>query len=186
MAFIHGYNLPDRGQWGPIRKPSSCMETPTFAMLEAPPKPEDGEDGFFSSKNLREMLPKSIPPDEKGAVVMNRIADKGFQKFVASEGFKSTPLGSLNEKVQEKTKIEMSLKPEGQQIQHKLKAQVQPFQGEAILSYSGYIGVDVALQPANALQKVKLEEEIFKKKIYFENRQGPIERLQQVGIRWDW
>ncbi len=157
-----------------------------MSSLAPPPVPEPSSDDIFDFKKMNEWLPAQINSDEKGTTVMSKIADNGFQKFMASDRFKTSALGSLNERVKEQTKVEMSLKPTGQELEHKINAQLQPFQGGATVSYRGYFGLDMSFLPASETQKIKIEETIFNKKLYYENIQGPIERLDEVGVRWDW
>ncbi|MEY4617323.1 MAG: hypothetical protein RJB66_2283 [Pseudomonadota bacterium] len=155
-------------------------------MMAPPERPNDPSQSLFELKKINEIIPMDLNPNDSGAVIFNRIADRSFQKIINSDSFKSTPLGAINEKVKEQTKIELSVKPQGDKVAHKLKAQVQPFQQSATLSYSGYIGVDYSFQPANDTQKIKVEEIIADTRVYYETTRGPLERLQQVGVRWDW
>lgn len=170
----------------PERAPNSCMNLMDKGMLAPPERPNLPAQELFEVKKINEVIPLDLKPTDSGMVIFNRIADRSFQKIINSDTFKSTPLGAINEKVKEQTKIELSVKPQGDKVAHKLKAQVQPFQQSATLSYTGYIGVDYSLQPANDTQKIKVEEIIADKRIYYETTQGPLERLQQVGVRWDW
>lgn len=171
---------------GAQRLPASCMNMLDVQMMAPPERPSGSPEDLFDVKKINELLPTDIKHNERGSVVMNKIADRGFQRIITSEQFKSTPIGALNEKVKDQTKIELNLKPDGDQVEHKLKAQVQPFQGGATLSYSGYFGVDLTFLPANDTQKIKIEDIVMNKKIYYETSQGPFERLQHVGVRWDW
>ena len=171
---------------GAQRLPASCMNMIDVQMMAPPERPANSPEELFNIKKINELLPAEIKQNESGSVIINKIADRGFQKVITSDQFKSTPIGVLNEKVKDQTKIELNLKPDGEQIEHKLKAQVQPFQGGATLSYSGYFGVDFTFLPANDTQKIKIEDIVMNKKIYYENSQGPFERLQHVGVRWDW
>lgn len=169
------------------RAPSSCMDSSAeLPSLAPPPVPVSSDDEVFDFKKMNEWLPAQIDKEEKGTTVMSRIADKGFQNFMASDRFKSSSLGSLNEQVKQQTKIEMSLKPEGQKLEHKIKAQLQPFQGGATVSYQGYFGLDLSFLPASDTQVIKIEETVFNKKLFYENSLGRNERLDQVGVRWDW
>lgn len=168
-----------------LRVPTSCMDSAESSSIAPPPIPEASSDEI-DFKKLNDLIPTQVTKEDKGSIVIGKIADNGFQKFMASDRFKSSPIGRINEEVKQKTKLEMSLKPEGQSVEHRLKAQILPFQGGAIVGYQGYFGLDVTLQPANDSQKIKVEETIADKKIYFENIQSRLERLNEVGISWDW
>jgi hypothetical protein len=169
------------------RSPAACMDQALdFSSLVPPSAPTEVQNEIFDLKKLNELVPPDLSGTENGSVVLNRIADNGFQKFVSSAQFKSTQLGTFNEKVKEQTKVEVSLKPDGKGIEHKLNAQLQPFQGGATVSYRGYVGVDLSFQPLTETQKIKVEETILNRKLYYENSFIKTERRDQIGVRWDW
>lgn len=169
-----------------LRRPAACMDELESSSLAPPELPARDKNEIFDPKSLNELLPKQISREDKGAVVMSRIADNGLKKIMASDSFRNSQFGELNEKVQENTKIEMSLKDTDNRLEHRLNAQVQPFQGMAVLSYKGYFGLDYSFQPAGDTQKIKLEEVILHKKVFFENRQVHSQTLNQIGVAWDW
>jgi hypothetical protein len=169
-----------------LRQPANCMDGLEMASIAPPPPPVVNKDEIFDPKSLKELLPKQIARDEKGTVVMNKIADNGLRKIMASESFKSSQFGQLNARVQEKTRIEMSLQDNNNHLQHKVNAQIQPFQGTAVISYKGFFGLDYSLQPASDTQKIKVEQMVADKKVFFENRQLRSNTLNQIGVAWDW
>lgn len=170
-----------------IRAPSSCIEEIQMSSLMAPPKPKEVGGDIIDVKKINDLLPSEIRKGESGVVVINKIADKGFQNFLTSDQFRETPLGTLNEQVKEQTRIEMKFKPDqNSKLEHRLNAQLQPFQGGATLSYRGILGVDVSYLPRGESQSVKIEEEIFRKKIYYENSLKSSVRTDQIGVKWDW
>lgn len=167
------------------RLPASCMNSVEQSSLAPPPAPMK-DPNAFDFKKMNDWLPNAIGQQEKGTTVLQKIADNGFQKFVSSDTFKSTQLGTFNEHLKEQTKIELTMKQASSGPEHRIKAQIQPFQGEATLSYSGYLGVDVSYQPLSETQRIKIEETFFKRKFFYENRQVRADHLSQVGVRWDW
>jgi hypothetical protein len=169
-----------------LREPNSCMDSVEMASLVPPTVPVRTGIEIIDFKKMTEWIPKDVKKEDDGILLMNRIADNGFQKFLASDYFKQTQLGTLNETVKEQTRIELSVKPEGEKIAHKIKAQLQPFQGVATFSYRGYFGMDYSFIPMTEAQKIKFEETLFKKKVFYETTLVRSERLDKVGIRWDW
>jgi hypothetical protein len=170
----------------PSREPNSCMDGVEMPSLAPPKVPVQDGTQIIDFKKMTEWIPKDVKKEDDGLLLMNRIADNGFQKFLASDFFKQTQLGTLNETVKEQTRIELSVKPEGEKIDHKIKAQLQPFQGIATVSYRGYFGMDYSFIPMVEAQKIKFEETLFKKKVFYETTLVRSERIDKVGIRWDW
>lgn len=176
------------------RRIASCMEgSLEYASLVPPQQSEPIEPATvnqtdsngFNFKKLNEWLPAQISPDEKGGAVLNKIADKGVQSFLASENFKSSTLGRLNEKVKEETKMEVNIQTSNK-ISHKFSANLEPFQQGAKVSYAGLIGVELSFYSLNKTQTVKVMETFFNKKFYYENNLNDIDRTDHLGVQWDW
>jgi len=179
---------------GVSRNLASCMEGNLDYSSLAPPQQGEAsnithasqiESSEFDFRKLNEWLPAEIAPDEKGGVVINKIADKGVQSFLTSESFKSSSLGRLNEKVKEETKMEVKLS-RGGKTEHKISANLEPFQQGAKVGYTGVIGLELSYYIPNKIQTLKLVETILDKKIYYENSVSLIDRHDHFGVQWDW
>lgn len=177
------------------RNLASCMEgTLEYASLVLPQRNEPVEvveqdlvtaPIGFDFKKLNEWLPAQITPDENGNEVLHKIADKGVQSFLASDNFKSSTLGRLNEKVKEETKMEVNIRSSNK-ISHKFSANLEPFQQGAKLSYAGLIGVELSFYSLNKTQTLKVMETFFNKKFYYENNMNVMDRTDHLGVQWDW
>lgn len=173
---------------------ASCMEGALeYASLLPPEKSDPVETASgdpidpqgFDFKKLNEWLPAQIAPDEKGEVVLNKLADKGVQSFLSSETFKSSTLGRLNEKVKEETKMEVNIQSENK-VSHKFTANLEPFQQGAKLSYAGLIGLELSFYSLNRTQTLKVVDTFFNKKFYYENSLNTMDRTDHLGVQWDW
>lgn len=175
---------------------ASCMEgTLEYASLVPPQRNEPPEVGAeqdpiatpigFNFKKLNEWLPAQITPEENGNVVLHKIADKGVQSFLASDNFKNSTFGRLNEKVKEKTKMEVNIRS-SKKLSHKFTANLEPFQQRAKLSYTGLIGVELSFYSLNKTQTLKVIETFFNKKFFYENSLNVTDRTDHLGVQWDW
>ncbi len=184
---------------GSLRSVASCMDGGfEYSSLAPPPTPQikkintnsdagsfvELEEGF-DLKKLNEWLPEQITPDENGARVMHKIADRGVQSFFSSANFKNSRLGRLNEKIKEETKMEVQIKNNGH-LEHRISANVEPFQQKAKLAYNGFVGLELSYYMADNTQAIKLVDRIFNKKVYYENNVNSTERNDHLGVQWDW
>lgn len=172
------------------RDPASCMDVIELSSysgesIEPPPKPNSDDSLIISSIKLNELLPSQISKEEDGYVLLEKIADKGLQKIVSSDQFKSTPLGTLNETVKEKTKVELNI-VENHSIEHKIGAQLEPFRGGGTVTYHGYFGATYTFYDLNKGKKLRLEEKFLGKDLFFETIVNEEERVDQIGVAWGW
>ncbi len=173
-----------------MRNIASCMDAIDFSSLQgevikAPAAPPSENTFLSDPKKLNELLPESVNSGENGYVVIEKIADKGFQKFISSDQFKSTSLGQLNERVKENTKVELNIKTENQ-IDHKVSVQLEPFQKGASVGYRGYFGALFSFYDMSRTKRLRIEDTFFTKKLFYENYLSNSDRWDQVGIQWNW
>lgn len=169
---------------------ASCMDSIelssiTGEVLQAPSMPVSESSFLSDAKSINELLPEKIDKKENGYKVMGKIADRGFQKFISSEQFKSSSLGKLNEEVKEKTKVDLNIRTENK-LEHKLSFKLEPFQQGATVDYSGYFGVQFSYYEKESVKKLKVDDILFSKNIYFENYLSSSDRWNQVGFQWKW
>jgi len=184
-----------------LRGIASCMEESLDYSSLVPPKNDevnrDKDDSSvhevsqvvgsadFDFSKMNEWLPTQLAPTDKGSVVINKIADKGIQSFFSSQQFKNSQLGRINEKVKEQTKMEVNLS-KGNKVEHKITANLEPFQQGARFAYQGYFGLNLSFYVPNKKQVFKVEEVFFNRKFYYENMLTLTDRQDNLGIEWNW
>jgi hypothetical protein len=141
----------------------------------------------FDYQKLNKILPADLTPTNEATKVFNKIADKSINTILASESFKTSSLGMMSENIKEKTKTEIkfnsSLAPS---IQHQMKAELLPFQGQTKFSYQGFFDADLIFKNNLNDYEFKIHEKLFNKNVFYQNQITKNISSNQLGVSWDW
>lgn len=141
----------------------------------------------FNYQKLNKILPADLTPTNEATKVFNKIADKSINTILASDSFKSSSLGLMGENIKDKTKTEIkfnsSLNPS---VQHQMKAELLPFQGQTKFTYQGFFDADLIFKNNLNDYEFKIKEKLFNKTVFYQNQLSKNTQSNEMGISWDW
>lgn len=139
----------------------------------------------FDTKTINSMIPSDLTPSNEATKVFNKIADKSINTILGSERFKQSSFGRMSEQVKDKSSAQVKFKSSLlSPVEHQFKAELDPFQGQTKLMYTGFFAADFIYKTEE--YKINIQESIFNKKLYYENQLSKNIRTNVVGIKWDW
>ncbi len=128
---------------------------------------------------LNKIIPNDLEPTNEPALVFNKIADKSLNTLIETDSFKHSTLGRFSDRIKEKTATDIKftsnlLSP----VVHDLRAELDPFQGQTKLRYSGFFLADLIFKE-NELN-FKIQNYFFNKKLYYERHLSKNSMMDQI------
>jgi hypothetical protein len=140
--------------------------------------------------NIGDFIPLNIAPSHDTGYVMSVIADKSLNTILNQPQFRESALGRTADKVEKNLKQEVSFGDRSKnEVQHKFNFQVQAFQTQAELKYSGLTNAAVLYRARSSTVAFELFEKLptaQKQQVVLSHELRPEERVSQVSVRWDW
>lgn len=141
----------------------------------------------FNYQKFNKILPADLTPTNEATKVFNKIADKSLNTILTSETFKTSTFGIMSEQIKSKTKAEIKFSSElNPAIQHQMKAELLPFQGQTKFSYQGFFDADLLFKNNLNDYEFEIKEKFFKKNIFYQNQISKNIQTNKLGVSWDW
>lgn len=141
----------------------------------------------FDYQKLNKILPADLTPTNEATKVFNKIADRGINALLTTESFRNSSLGVMSENIKDKTQAEIKFSSDlAPQIQHQMKAELLPFQGQTKFTYQGFFNADLVFKNNLNDYELKIKEKLFNKNVFYQNQISKNVTSNQLGISWDW
>ena len=150
--------------------------------------PVDNVTPTITSADVAKVIPLDIKQTDSTGVVMNRIADRGFNLWFNSSFMKDTALVRLAETAQEKLKTDVVVPgASSDEISHKFTFRIEAFQALAKLEYTGWLSAAIDYDARAGATNVLCKEKIFDNKdLFLSHRATNHNALSMVGLAWNW
>lgn len=172
-----------------LAKPSKWFGAGTFVPAPARQKNPATEQAHLDASNYipSDMaIDPELPSQQKGEIVVNRIADHSLTHYFNSPDFRKTSLGRTATDVEKKVKQEVVLKGASKDsIEHKFNFQVQAFQTLAKVEYIGFAQFSVSYNFRYETADMELAEKInARQSISLVHSRAPSESKSHVRMSW--
>lgn len=132
-----------------------------------------------------QVVPLDMKPTDDSGEVFSRIADYSLSNFFNSAAVKSSPLGKTADRVEKKVKQDIVINDSENHVQHKVSFQLQAFQEQAKIDYTGYLNASLKYHAPDSATIFEIQEPLAKnKEVYVNHTATPSDRLSEVGMRW--
>ncbi|KYG67060.1 hypothetical protein AZI86_08590 [Bdellovibrio bacteriovorus] len=148
--------------------------------------PVDNVTPKITSEDVAKVIPLDLKEGDSQGTVFGRIADRGFSLWFNSSFVKSSALGQMAERTQEKLKTDVVVPagtPNG--VSHKFSFRVEAFQALAKLEYSGWLKASVNYDAKASCTDILFKEKVLENKdLVVSHKVSKEEGLSMVGLGW--
>lgn len=139
---------------------------------------------------VSDFIPLTISPSADSGYVMSAIADKSISTIMDQPQFRESTLGRTADTVEKNLVQEVAFGGEAENAtQHKLNFQIQAFQSQARVKYSGLTNAALLYRARSSTFAFEIFEKLpyaQKQQLVLSHELRPQERVSNVSVRWDW
>lgn len=145
------------------------------------------EDPFITYQQMQKIIPTDMHPSDNQSLVLSKVADRGINEWLKSDGMKNSPLVQTVDDTQKKLKTDVTVSDSSDPnaVQHKFSFRVEALQALAKMEYTGWTRATVAYDAKASETNFELHKQLFADKDLILSHKAR-EGTSSVGVGWKW
>lgn len=148
--------------------------------------PVDNVTPKITSEDVAKIVPLDLKDGDSASTVFTRIADRGISMWFNSPFMKSSAIGQMAERTQEKLKTDVVVpadNPDG--VSHKFSFRVEAMQALAKIEYTGWLKGSINYDAKASCTDILFKEQVLQnKELIVSHKADKHEGLSMVGLAW--
>jgi len=145
------------------------------------------DDPFITYKQMQKVLPTDMAPTDNQSLVFSKVADRGLNEWLKSDGMKNSPLVQTVDDTQKKLKTDVTVNQSSDPdvVQHKFSFRVEALQALAKMEYTGWTRATVAYDAKASETNFEIHKQLFDNKDLILGHKAR-EGTSSLGVGWKW
>ncbi|MFN7262975.1 MAG: hypothetical protein ACK5UJ_04150 [Pseudobdellovibrionaceae bacterium] len=136
--------------------------------------------------DMSQFIPLSLKPQMGTREVMSKIADRSVSTWLHSDQVQESFLGRTANSVEESVKTEVQFGTPNQHLHHKLNFELEAFQSQAVVKYSGFANASLSYQLLDSSVGFEVSEKVSREvQMIFSHVAKSDSEISAVSWRWE-